>query len=143
MGRALSCKEIAKEFEATKDIKSLAVRCIPERHLSLRAVMDYSWRLLSSDEQDILSKLSIFQNGFHREAAQQIAGASLPVLAGLVDKSLLFRSENGNYRLYELVRRYAFSHLDVNTRESMQAKLKEMNFNAIIAETMAFEQFPE
>ncbi len=141
--RTLSCKEIAKEIEATQDIQSLAVQGIPERHHSLRAVMDYSWVLLSSNEQDILSKLSIFQNGFHREAAQQIVGASLPVLAGLVDKSLLFRSENGNYRLYELVRRYAFSHLDVNTRDCMQAKLKEMNFDAIIAETTAFEQLSE
>ena len=141
--RILSCSEIAKEIEANLDICSKLGRDAPDRHLSLRSVLDYSWGLLSIEEQDALSKLSIFVNGFHRETAQQIAGASLKVLAALADKSLLYRNEYGYYQLHELVRRHAFTHLDPNTHDFLQAKLKDIAFNAIIAERTVLEQFSE
>ena len=139
--RTLNCAEIAKEIETSMDIRSSAGRGAPERHRSLYAVMDYSWGLLSKEEQEILKKLSIFQNGFRREAADQIVGVSLKELAVLADKCFLIRNENGNYRLYELVRKYAYTHLDEETRSFIRAKLKGMNFNAIIAETTTLEGF--
>jgi predicted ATPase/DNA-binding XRE family transcriptional regulator len=137
--RTLSCTEIAREIETTMDIQSLAGRAAPERHLSLRAILDYTWGLLSDEEQDKLSKLSIFRDGFRRETAEQIAGASLQVLAALADKSLLYRNENGYYRVYELVRRYALSHLKPNHLDHIREKLKGTDFNALIAETTTID----
>jgi hypothetical protein len=54
-------------------------------------------------------QLSVFRGGFRREAAEQVTGATLPILASLVDKSLIRRSDAnaGRYDLHELIRQYA------------------------------------
>jgi predicted ATPase/transcriptional regulator with XRE-family HTH domain len=109
--RVLTCAEIAAEIERGLDFLASATRDVPERHHSLRAVFDHSWNLLAADERSVLCRLAVFQGGFEREAAEQIAGASLPSLAALVSKSLVRRSENGRYDLHEVVRQYALSHL--------------------------------
>src|SRR5262249_55378679 len=84
----------------------------------LLAVFDHSWRLLSADERGVFRKLSVFRGGFGRDAAEQVAGATLPLLAALVDKSLLRRNAAGRYELHELVRQYA----DEQLREAGEAK---------------------
>ncbi len=87
------------------------MRDVPERQRSLRAAFDHSWSLLSADERRVLCRLAVFQGGFEREAAEQVAGASLPSLLALASKSLVRRAENGRYDLHEVVRQYALSHL--------------------------------
>ena len=108
----LTCEEIAREIESNKDFLSTSMRDVPERHRSLRATFDHSWKLLSSHEQDVLSRLSIFRGGFDRNAAEKVAGATLPLLASLVSKSLVRRTEQARYDLHEVIRQYAASHLD-------------------------------
>src|SRR5690606_9291112 len=49
--RTLPCDAIADEIEQSLDILETRDRNVPERHRSLRATLDYSWRLLSADEQ--------------------------------------------------------------------------------------------
>jgi tetratricopeptide (TPR) repeat protein len=107
----LSCSEIAREIERGLDFLATSMRDVPERQRSLRAAFDHSWSLLSADEQAVLCRLAIFQGGFEREAAEQVAGASLPSLLALASKSLVRRAENGRYDLHEVVRQYALSHL--------------------------------
>src|SRR5690606_30573958 len=72
-------------------------RQIPDRHRSLQAVFDYSWRLLSDQEQQALARLSVFVGGFDRETALAIAETRPGTLAALVDKSLLRRVRVGRY----------------------------------------------
>ncbi len=108
----LSCQEIAQEINANIDFLTTNMRDIPERHRSLRASFDHSWKLLSDHERNVLSHLSIFRSGFARDAAEQIAGASLPILASLVSKSLVRRTEKGRYDLHEVIRQYASDHLE-------------------------------
>jgi predicted ATPase/transcriptional regulator with XRE-family HTH domain/TPR repeat protein len=105
--RLLSCQEIAVEIEKSLDFLATSWRDVPERHRSLKAVFDHSWKLLNPDEQAVLSRLAVFQGGFHRHAAEQIAGANLQLLSALVDKSLLRRVSAGRYELHELVQEYA------------------------------------
>ena len=109
--RTLSCEEIAREIERGLDFLSVSAKDLPARHRSLRAVFDHSWQLLSEEEGQILLQLSVFQGGFQLDAAQQIAGASLAVLAALVTKSLTRRSSTGRYDLHELIQQYAFERL--------------------------------
>jgi predicted ATPase/transcriptional regulator with XRE-family HTH domain len=108
----LSCKEIAQEIESNLDFLTTSMHNIPERHRSIRATFDHSWKLLSNDEREALSQLSVFYGGFDRKAANQIAGASLPLLASLCDKSLVRHTGGGRYDLHEVIRQYASSHLD-------------------------------
>lgn len=107
----LSCQEIAQEIDTNIDFLTTSMRDIPERHRSIRASFEHSWKLLSGEEQDVLRKLSVFQGGFDRKAAEQIAGASLMLLASLVSKSLVRRTESGRYDLHEVIRQFASSYL--------------------------------
>ncbi|MBL8346526.1 MAG: tetratricopeptide repeat protein [Rubrivivax sp.] len=67
------------------------------RHASLDHVFEHSWRLLTARERAALARLSVFRGGFTPDAAKSVAGAALPVLAALADKSLL-RKEGGGGR---------------------------------------------
>lgn len=109
--RVLACGEIVTEIERGLDFLTSTLRNLPERHRSLRAVFDHSWNLLSPPEQMLFRQLSVFRAGFQRDAATQVAGASLPVLAGLADKSLLRRNASGRYEVHELLRQYAEEQL--------------------------------
>ncbi len=109
--RVLACAEIAQEIQRHLDFLTSSARDVPERHRSLQAVMDHSWNLLSADERRVLNRLSVFRGGFQRQAAEQVAGTTLPLLSALVDKSLLRRTESGRYDLHDLVRQYAQEQL--------------------------------
>jgi predicted ATPase/DNA-binding SARP family transcriptional activator len=109
--RMLSPQEIASEIESSLDFLVTAAQDAPERHRSVRAVFEYSWNLLSAGEQEMFRSLAVFRGGFDRDAAAHVVGASLPVLAGLVDKSLLRRSSAGRYAIHELLHSYATEKL--------------------------------
>ena len=118
----LSCREIAQEIETNIGFLSSSMRDIPERHRSLKATFDHSWRLLSETEQDVLSRLSVCHGGFDRRAAERIAGATLPLLSSLVSKSLVRRTEGGRYDLHEVIRQYALSQLNEDQAQSDAAR---------------------
>lgn len=103
--KTLSCGEIAENLEDL-DFLTTSLNNVSERQQSLRGVFEGSWNLLSNEEQNVLSKLSVFRGGFTSEAAREVAGASLMMLARLVDKSLLRVSE-GRYDQHLLLRSFA------------------------------------
>lgn len=106
------CREIAAEIARSMDFLKSGVRNVPERHRSLRAVFEHSWRLLDDQEKDAMRCLSVFRGGFHREAAEAVAGAPLSVLSALLDKSLLRRTgRRGRYDMHELLRQFAAEKL--------------------------------
>ncbi len=103
-----SVQEIASEIGQSLDFLEATWRDVPDRHRSMRAVFDSAWKQLDEDGRVILGSLSVFRGGFTREAAQQVAGASLRALVGLVNKSLLRRDPgSGRYEMHELLRQYA------------------------------------
>ncbi|MBI5029356.1 MAG: tetratricopeptide repeat protein [Chloroflexi bacterium] len=89
---------------------------VPERQRSMRAVFDYSWRLLNEREQQSLAALSIFRGSFTYSAARQVANiegsaATLRELLALVNSSLLQHTSTGRYEMHELLRQYAKEQL--------------------------------
>src|SRR5262249_15794128 len=70
------------------DIFATSLRDVPERHRSMRAVFDHSWQLLREEDRRLFSHLAVFRGGWTAEGAIQVAGATLPALTALVDKSL-------------------------------------------------------
>lgn len=105
----LPISAIADEIEHDLSLLSSSLRNAPERHRSLRAVFDQSWRLLSSDEQALLQGLAQFRGGFRREAAIAVADATLPHLATLVAKSLIRYEADGRFHLHALVRQFVLA----------------------------------
>lgn len=100
--------EIAAEIAQSVDFLASDMGEIPERQRNMRAVFDYSWNLMNEAEQQVFMKLSVFRGGFTRQAGQNITGANLQQLMGLVNKSLILRNNNnGRYEIHELLRQYA------------------------------------
>jgi predicted ATPase/DNA-binding SARP family transcriptional activator len=111
----LSLAEIAAELSHSLDLLEGGLRDVPGRHRSMRLVFDRSWERLDAAEQTLFKSLSIFRGGFTREAARQVTGASLRLLAGLVNKSLVAsQPDRGRYELHELVRQYADEKLEAD-----------------------------
>ena len=98
-------------MESNLGFLTTPLRNVAERHRSLYRVFEQSWKLLTTDEQNVLMRLSVFRGGFDLDAAQEVAGASLVLLAGLADKSLIRVNREGRYDLHELLRQYAEGQL--------------------------------
>lgn len=81
---------------------SIKLQNIPERHRSLQIVFNYSWRMLSLEEQKHLVSLTVFKGGFSEEAALVVAGIKKQSLLNLVNKSLLRQDEPGRFSLHEV-----------------------------------------
>ena len=109
--KTLSCAEIADEVAASLDFLTLALRDLPERHQSLRAVFARSWGLLSEADRRTFRALAVFHGGFTREAARAVTGADPSAPSNLIDKSLLRRTTEGRYEMLEVLRQYAEEQL--------------------------------
>lgn len=108
----LTIDEIAGEIATSVDFLETDLVDVPDRQRSVRAVFDYTWRLLDPEEQDVFSATSAFRGGFSREAAAAVAGASLKNLATLSGKSLVVANpDTGRYSVHELLRQYAEEEL--------------------------------
>jgi len=124
----LPVEEIAHEIAKSADFLAVDWADVPDRQRSMRAVFEWSWRLLNETEQQVLRQLALFAGSFTRAAAEQIAGASVRTLTGLLHKSLLHYAHTGEdarfthnpeanpiatrrYELHELVRQFAAEQL--------------------------------
>lgn len=71
---------------------------LPERQRSLRATLEWSYRLLDDDQQALLDRLAVFEGGASFEAIDAICGGDTrgdlsEALGGLLENALLFRTE--------------------------------------------------
>ena len=113
------------------------------RHQTLRATMDWSYGLLSKDEQAMLRRLSVFAGGWTLEAAEAAFSDSaaestevLNLLAQLVDKSLVQvenQADRAWYRLLETVRQYGQDRL-VESNEVEGARRRHADWYLALAE---------
>jgi predicted ATPase len=120
----LSCDEIADEVEGSIDFLATSMRDVPERHRSLRAAIDQSWRLLTDEQRSAFSRLSVFHGSFDRSAAVAVTGADLRLLSEMAAKSLLRRPDFGRFELHELLRQYAAEQLRSSPSEEEDARKK-------------------
>lgn len=108
----LSVREIADEIAQDIDFLETTLHDVPERQRSMRAVFEYSWLLLTDDEQAMFARMAVFRGGLIREAAQAVTGANLRALQTLTNKSMLRRDNvTGRYEIHEQLRQYAHEHL--------------------------------
>jgi len=131
--RLMPVADVAAEIERGLDL-STQTRDVPGRHRSLRATFEHSWRLLTDKEQEVLRRLSVFVGGFTREAAARVAGASIPLLASLVDKSLLRVLEGGRYDRHPLIYGYAREKLSEHPEEEAEVRARHASYFLELAE---------
>lgn len=91
------------------------------RHRTLEAALDWSYRLLTVEEQAVLRRLAIFAGGFSMDAAENVVPAPDDqfdvgsILAGLTLKSLIASDITGpelRFRVLETTRAFALARLD-------------------------------
>lgn len=134
--KVLQCEDIAKELERNLDLLTTSLKNVPERHRSVQAVFEHSWSLLGEEDRKLYARLSVFGSSFTLEAAREIAGATLPRLSELLNKSLL-RFDNGRYSAHHLLRQYAAEKLsDEKERATIRQK------HALYYSQQLFEQAP-
>ena len=111
----LSVTDIADEVAKSMDFLATDMQDLPRRQRSVRAVFDYSWRLLSEAEQTLFSSLSRFHGGFTRADAEAVAGAGLPQLSNLARKSLVTTTpESSRFAVHELLRQFGEEKLEAS-----------------------------
>ncbi len=135
--RSLTLTQVESRLNDRFRLLGTGPRATPDRHQTLRAIVDWSWDLLGGDERAVLRRLSVFRGGATPDAAGQICGrleagpgaASdigdvIDVIASLVDKSLVTATGNTDvrYRLLETVRVYADERLtEAGEKQQVQA----------------------
>jgi predicted ATPase len=83
------------------------------RQQTLRATIEWSYGLLTEEEQRLFAKLSVFAGGCTLDAAAEVVEADLDTLQSLVDKSLV-RFADGRFWMLETIREFALERLEEN-----------------------------
>lgn len=130
--RVLTCQEICQELERNHDLTGASRRDLPERHQSMRAVFDHSWRLLTAEERTALMKMAVFHGGFTREAAETVAGATLHILMSLVNQSVILVTKQHRYDLHILLCHYCEQKLQEHPDAAVETRRRHSHYYADI-----------
>lgn len=154
--KMFSVEQIAERLNNVFDLLTGGNRTALPRQQTLRALIDWSYNLLSEEEKTFLRGLSIFMGGWTFDAADFICNNAdaKTLLTNLVEKSLVVaHHEQGQeirYRFLETIRQYAREKLIENGEERSAcerhleyfAKLGEENHAArrTVEQKSAFRQ---
>ncbi|MGW5315869.1 BTAD domain-containing putative transcriptional regulator [Nocardia thailandica] len=120
--RTLSLDQLARRLDDRFRLLTGGSRTAIPQHRTLRAVVDWSWELLSDAERLVLRRLAVFAGGASLEAAEQVcadggAGGDsqevLELLTALAEKSLLVvtADDSPRFRMLETIKQYAADRL--------------------------------
>jgi predicted ATPase/DNA-binding CsgD family transcriptional regulator len=107
--RVLSVEQIADRLDGALPLLSTGGRDATARQHTMEATVQWSYRLLEPDEQQLFDRLSVFASGFDLAAVEAVAdGPALAGLTTLVDHSLVLAESVGGgpmrYRVLEPIR---------------------------------------
>jgi predicted ATPase/class 3 adenylate cyclase len=120
--RVLSPQALLARLDERLKLLTGGARGAPERQQTLRATIDWSYRLLSEPEQRLFARLGVFVGGCRIEQAEAVADPDgtlgielLDGLQGLVEKSLLRRRDDSDgeprFWMLETIREFALDAL--------------------------------
>jgi predicted ATPase len=136
--RIFSAAQIATGLRDRFGLLTGGARTAVPRQQTLEASVAWSYDLLAEPERAMLRQLSVFSGGFTLEAAEAVAGgegqagAVLPLVSQLADKSLIVPVEDGpddRFRMLETIRDYAAGRL-LETGEAAVAQAGHFGFFA-------------
>ena len=118
--RTMSVDQLAGRLDDRFRLLTGGSRTALPRHRTLRAVVDWSWELLTDAERTVLRRLSVFAGGASLEAAERVCAGDevepeqvLELLTALTEKSLLVAEDTGTprYRMLGTIKEYARQRL--------------------------------
>lgn len=136
--KVLSPRELAKKLDERFRVLTGGDRSALPRHRTMRALIDWSYDLLSEEERALFRTLSVFAGGFTLESAAAVCCGEtadelevLEQLTSLVDKSLVQTDAAETvtrYRLLESTRQYAREKLVEHREETAVARAHALAF---------------
>ncbi len=108
--KALTTVQMLERLDERLPLLIGGARDLPERQRTLRATIDWSYELLTDEEQRVFRGLGAFVGGCSLTAAEGVVGAELNTLESLLDKSLLRRTGE-RYWMLETIGEYAGDRL--------------------------------
>jgi len=118
--RTMSVDQLASRLDDRFRLLTSGSRTALPRHKTLRAVVDWSWELLTDAERTVLRRLSVFSGGASLEAAERVCASDaveqeevLEMLTSLAEKSLLLTEGDSapRYRMLDTIKEYAAQRL--------------------------------
>lgn len=154
--KLLAPGDLLRRLDRRLALLTTGARDLPDRHQTLRATIDWSYRLLDEQEQTLFDYLAVFVGGWTLAAVEAVCSAdatdrsgrlpwsTLDGLASLVDKNLVFQQPTPHgepsFTMLETIREYAlerFAAHDVDAIE--QVRRKHVSFYVALAETAETE----
>ncbi|MBP2324870.1 putative ATPase/DNA-binding SARP family transcriptional activator [Kibdelosporangium banguiense] len=141
--RTMTLDQLADRLDDRFRLLTGGSRTALPRHRTLRAMVDWSWELLTDAERMVLRRLSVFAGGASLEAAERVcaddpagAGDVLELLTALTEKSLVVTKDEGapRYRMLGTIKEYAGQRL-TEAGESDLARRAHLAYFTELAET--------
>ncbi|MGW1888041.1 BTAD domain-containing putative transcriptional regulator [Streptomyces sp. NPDC001970] len=128
--RVLGVQELAERLDDRFRLLTGGHRGAPARQQTLRAMIDWSWELLTAAEQIVLRRLAVHSDGCTLEAAETVCAGDgvkpsevVDLLARLVDRSLVLVAHDADgprYRLLESMAAYCLERLRASDHEQVR-----------------------
>ncbi|MDX1378573.1 MAG: AAA family ATPase, partial [Anaerolineales bacterium] len=135
--RVLSVEQIAERLDDRFRLLTGGARTALPRQQTLRALIDWSYDLLSDPEKALFRRLAVFVGGWTLEAAESVCSGEgvesyevLDLLTQLVDKSLVIAEEQDGavrYHRLETIRQYAREKL-LETNEAVTVRDRHLDY---------------
>lgn len=111
----MSPDDLLQRLDDCLNVLRPSSRALPSRQQTLRALIDWSYRLLGEREQQLFRRLAVFPASWSLDAVVPVCGAAMDDMEALVAKSLVERSDGGGaarFRLLNVTREYASALLE-------------------------------
>lgn len=152
--RSMAVEQINERLDQRFRLLTGGDRSALPRQQTLRALIDWSYDLLSESERILLARLSIFAGGWTLSAAESACGFEpvedwevLDILVSLADKSLVItdiENADSRYRMLETVRQYAHEKLGESSQETETVRERHVDWCvALLEEAKPKLQSPE
>ncbi len=141
--RTMSIDQLANRLDDRFRLLTSGSRTALPRHKTLRAVVDWSWELLTDAERMVLRRLSVFSGGASLDAAERVCAGDeveqeqvLELLTALAEKSLLLAEGDSapHYRMIGTIKEYA-GHRLAEAGESDLARHAHLTYFTELTET--------
>ena len=141
--RTMSLDQLARRLDDRFRLLTSGSRTALPRHKTLRAVVDWSWELLTDAERMVLRRLAVFSGGASLEAAERVCAGDgveqeqvLELLTSLAEKSLLLTEGDSapRYRMIGTIKEYA-AHRLTEAGESDLARHAHLAYVTELTET--------
>lgn len=141
--RTMSLDQLANRLDDRFRLLTSGSRTALPRHKTLRAVVDWSWELLTDAERMVLRRLSVFSGGASLEAAEHVCAGDavaqsevLELLTALTEKSMLLAEGNDapRYRMIDTIKEYTAQRL-AEAAESDSARRAHLAYFTELTET--------